>query len=159
MYLSIAVLVAIIYWFFDSSIHYFIYQEPKFELIPHEINELWMRITIILLILAFGIFADYSSNKILTKEKQLEAINIYNSMLKANQHILNNLLNQMILFKIEAENCQDFNPEILTLMDISLDEASELFKNLSEVEHITDTNIWASINPAEIRKNNKVFHH
>ncbi len=152
MYLSIAVLVAIIYWFLDSSIHYFIYQEAQFELIPDDINELWMRISIVILIVAFGIFADYSSNKILAKEKQLEAINIYNSMLKANQHILNNLLNQMLLYKIEAENCQDFNPEVLKLLDKSLDEASELFKNLSEVKDITQTNIWASIDPAEIYK-------
>ncbi len=117
-------------------------------------NKLLISLMLVLIfcIAIFGWYIVYSAKRKLVKEKQLEAINIYNSMLKANQHILNNLLNQMILFKIEAENCQDFNPEILILMDKSLDEASDLLKNLSEVEHITDSNIWASINPAEIYK-------
>lgn len=152
MYTTIAILIAIIYWFFDSSIHYFIFHEHEFELIPHDNNETWMRSTIIFLIIAFGVFADYSSKKILLKEKQLEALNIYKSMLKANQHIINNLLNQMLLYKIEAENCQDFNPEVLKLFDNSIYEASALFKNLSEIDNISYESILDSINPEELAR-------
>lgn len=152
MYLTLAVLIAIIFWFFDSSIHYFFYQESEFELLPSDYNELWMRLIIITLMILLGAFTDYFSNKILAKERQLEAINIYNSMLKANQHILNNLLNQMQLFKVEAENSQDFNPDILKLFDKSVYEASELLYNLSQIENITDENIWASISQTKFQK-------
>lgn len=107
-------------------------------------------LVLIFLIVIFAWFADYSSTKMLNKEKQLEALNIYNSMLKANQHIFNNLLNQMQLFEIEAENSQDFNPEILKIFNQSLDEAKDLFYKLSQVDKVTGKEIWASVDPAHI---------
>lgn len=68
-----AFFIAFIFWFFDASIHYFVYREPQFELIPNDFNELWMRIVIVLLLIIFGIFADYYSRKLLISQKQLEA--------------------------------------------------------------------------------------
>lgn len=150
MFSIAAFFIAFVFWFFDASIHYFVYGEPQFELIPDDFNELWMRIIIILLIILFGIFADYFSRKLLITQKQLEASRIYTSMLKASHHILNNLLNQMQFFKIEALKSKDFDQEVLTLYDNAIDEASELIERLSHVENITEENIWASIDPNNI---------
>ncbi len=150
MFSIVAFFIAFVFWFFDASIHYFVYMEPQFELIPDDFNELWMRIIIILLIILFGVFADYFSRKLLITQQQLEASRIYTSMLKASHHILNNLLNQMQYFKIEALRCKDFDQEILALYDDAIDEASELIEKLSHVENITEENIWASIDPNKI---------
>jgi uncharacterized membrane protein (DUF106 family) len=147
-YTIIAVGIAFVFWFLDASIHYYIYDEPNFEFIPDNFNELWMRTVIILLAILFGVYADSSIKKLLIKEKQLEAARVYNSMTCATQHILNNLLNQMQLFKIEALKSNDFDREIIKLYDNSINEATELIQKLSHVENITDENIWASVDPA-----------
>lgn len=149
-YFIAASILAILFWFFESLIHYYAFEESHFIFIPDDLNEIWMRITIVLLIILFGIYADSSTKKLLNKEKQLEAAHIYNSMVYANHHILNNLLNEFQLFKIEALRSNDFDENIITLFDDSINEAKLLIQRLSEVENITEENIWASIKPINV---------
>ena len=56
----------------------------------------------------------------------------------------------MQYFKIEALKSKDFDQEVLKLYDNAIDEASELIERLSQVENITEENIWASIDPNKI---------
>jgi hypothetical protein len=49
---------AAFYWLVDSYIHWFLFNEPEFELLPSDTNELWMRIAVFVLILCFGVYAD-----------------------------------------------------------------------------------------------------
>jgi hypothetical protein len=134
--------VAIIFWFFESAMHYFVHEEPQFEIIPSASNELWMRIVIVFLITLFGILSDSFTNKII--HKQMEVARTYNSMLHVSQHIMNNLLNQMELFKLEALKQEGFDQDVLKLYDNSINEASDLIKTLSKVEDISEGHIWAS---------------
>ena len=135
--------VAIIFWFFESAMHYFVHEEPQFEIIPSASNELWMRIIIVLLITLFGILSDYFTNKII--HKQMEVARTYNSMLHVSQHIMNNLLNQMELFKLEALKQEGFDQDVLKLYDNSINEASDLIETLSKVEDISEGHIWGSV--------------
>jgi len=48
--------LAFVYWFAESVIHRFVYAEQFFEVVPSDVNEFWMRLLIILLIVAFGFF-------------------------------------------------------------------------------------------------------
>lgn len=146
----ISIFIAFVFWFFDASVHYFVYGEEQFEYFPEDLNELWMRIVIIVLLILFGIFTDYYSRKLLITHKQLEASRIYTSMMHATHHILNNLLNQMQLFKLEAQKSKDFDKRVIALYDNAIDEASDLIKRLSQVENITEENIWASVDPKSI---------
>jgi hypothetical protein len=77
------------------------------------------------------------------KEKQ----EIYLSMTQAAHHILNNLLNQLQLFKLEAEKSQDFDKEILQLFDGVANEASGLIHQLSNVSQLTKESIKESVVP------------
>ena len=149
-YTIIALFISTLFWFSDSFIHYFIYNETEFEIIPSDLNELWMRTSIILLLIVFGSYIDYSISKLLKKERQLEAARIYKSMVFATHHILNNLLNQMQLVKIEASECKDFNPKTLELYDSTINEAKSLINKLSDIRSITDQDIVASIQPSKI---------
>jgi hypothetical protein len=142
-----ASIIAFVFWFLDASIHYFVYGESQLEFIPTDFNELWMRTVIVLLVILFGVYADSSTRKLLIKEKQLEATRIYDSMIYASQHILNNLLNQMLLFRMEALKSNDFDREIIKLYDNAIDEATNLIQRLSQVKNITGENIWASVDP------------
>ncbi len=71
-------------------------------------------------------------------------------MIHATHHILNNLLNQMQLFKIEASRSKDFNQDILKSYDIIVNQAIDLVNRLSSIENINDKNIWASVDPQNI---------
>lgn len=139
--------IGLAFWFADSAIHYFIYNELEFEFIPEDVDELWMRLVIVLLIFFLGIFADSYSKKLVIEEKQSEALDIYNSMLGATQHILNNLLNQTQLIKVEAMKSKDFNKEVIKSYDTAFNDALELIKKLSSVEDISANNIDMSVYP------------
>ena len=132
------IVLASIFWLFESSVHYLIFEESQFEIIPGELNELWMRIVIVLLIMIFGIVADFFIDRIV--HKQLEVAHTYSSMIYASRHILNNLLNQMQLFKLEALKTKDFDRDIIKLYDNSIIEASDLIDTLSKIEVIPDAN-------------------
>ena len=51
----LSLLLVIVFWLGDSFIHFALYREPTFQIIPREIDELWMRSVICLLILSLGI--------------------------------------------------------------------------------------------------------
>ena len=144
-----AIVIAMIFWNFDSALHYFAYKEPTFDFIPDDFNELWMRLVIVVLIVLLGVYADRSARKQLIQEKQQVALNTYNSMIHATHHILNNLLNQMQLFEMEALKSTDFNPDIIRMYDQSMDEAKSLIEKLSRVEDISEDNIRASVDPGQ----------
>ncbi len=143
----IACIIAFLIWSAESALHYFVYNEPQFEFFPDAAHELVMRSVIVILIVLFGIFADSFSRNMLVKQQQTEAARIYRSMLSATHHILNNLLHQMELFKMEALNSKDFDQDIIKLYDQVVNEASDLVKRLSDVENITEGDIWASVDP------------
>jgi hypothetical protein len=44
---------------------------------------------------------------------EIEKLKVYRSMLKAMNHILNNFLHKMLLFKLTAEETEGFDPEVL----------------------------------------------
>ena len=129
------------FWLFDSSVHYFIYGEAEFEFLPSEFDDLWMRTLIIALIILFGVFADYLTNNISSKDKMLELTCVYNDLLHVNLDVLKNQLGQMMLFKMEAQRCRDFDPEIIRLYDNAIAEINELVNSLTRVVDETDSEI------------------
>jgi hypothetical protein len=144
-----ALLLAVSFWFFDSLVHFFIYGESNFELIPAEFNELWMRTAIIVLMVLFGIFADYFTNHISSRDKLLELTGVYNDLLHSNLDVLSNQLEQMKLFRMEAHQSKDFNAEIIALFDNSIAEISELVESLTRVTDVTDTQIKEQLHARE----------
>jgi len=135
----IAFVVASIFWVLESLIHHLIFNEPQFEIIPSEMNELWMRTVIVVLIIFYGVYVDFSIEKIL--HKQLEVAHMYSSITNTSHHILNNLINQMQLFKLEAKRCSDFDKNIIHLYDKEIKEASKLADTLSNISNLPDSKI------------------
>jgi hypothetical protein len=145
-----SIMIAAVFWSFDSALHYIIYNEAHFKIIPDDFNELWMRLVIVCLIVLFGIYADAVTKKRMIQEKQLAALKTYNSMIYATHHILNNLLNQMQLFRITALRSSDFDRDIIRLYDNAIDEAKDLVGRLSRIENITEEDILASVDPGKL---------
>ncbi len=82
-----------------------------------------------------------------TQTVELEKIKIYKAMLRSAHHVLNNFLNQMQLFKFEAQNNPDFNPEILNLYDQIMKDASMQIEALGSIERIDEVSILDSVAP------------
>lgn len=69
-----AVIVSVIFWLMDTVADRFFHQEDGYEFIPSEINELWMRLTIVLLFIGFGFYDDKQTKSLLKKEAEKLAI-------------------------------------------------------------------------------------
>ena len=68
----LGIALAIIYWIIEALIHIFVLSESSFlqQLIPHDINEVWMRSFASLLIISFGYYAHLQMNKIIKANKE-----------------------------------------------------------------------------------------
>jgi len=141
----VVLIVVVIYWVVESALHKFIFVDNHFDLIPTDANELWMRGLVVATIILFGGYVEYHMRRV--REKEKEKTDIYMAMLRSSNHILNNFLNQMQIMKIEAEQCQGFNEDILAVYDIIAGEASELIRDLEKIPSITKEDILATVAP------------
>ncbi len=137
-FLKFSIPLALAYWFFDSAVHYLAYGELEFEFIPSDFNEFWMRTVIFILLLAFGVFADYHTNKIV--EKDAEKHGVYMAMLGVTRHILNNFSNKIVLFRSETEDSKAFNIDILKIYDQVMDDTIAQIKNLEDMKRVQQEN-------------------
>ncbi|MEN9461496.1 MAG: hypothetical protein RIS84_1516, partial [Pseudomonadota bacterium] len=78
-------------------------------------------------------------------EQEAEKKEIFVATVAVMQHILNNFLNQMALFKLEAEECEHFDRTVLDLYDEVIDEADSQIKKLSAVHTLTQQEIKDSV--------------
>lgn len=81
------------------------------------------------------------------KTVELEKIKIYRAMMASTHHILNNFLNQMQLFKMTADRTPGFSPEILSLYEQIISEASRQIEDLGNITSISESEIENSIIP------------
>ncbi len=125
--------IALLFWFFDAVVHYADYNELGFEVIPSDTNELWMRCVIVVLIVAFGVFADY--------RRGFEKEDVYRAMLSATHHILDNFLQKTLWFRSELEDSKDVNEDILKLYDQMIKETAAQIRNLDNIQELNKRNI------------------
>lgn len=104
-----------------------------------------MRIVIVVLLILFGLYADYQTKSILQKEKEKRIL--FNATVSSTQHIVFNLLNQMQFYKIEADKSNVFDEEVNTLYEQTMKEGKELVDKLSAVDELTEENIIKSVYP------------
>ncbi|MDH5180561.1 MAG: hypothetical protein OEZ39_06025 [Gammaproteobacteria bacterium] len=143
-FLILGILLAVIFWMTDTLVHHIFFDE-KLELIPNTINELWMRTTIIVLLIIFGAYVDHH-NRILLSQEQ-EKLQIYKATVHSTQHILNNLLNQMQLIRLEMENPGQYKEELKKTFESCFKEGKSLVERLSTVNALTPEEIIRSVNP------------
>ena len=68
----LGIALAIIYWNIEALIHVIAFAESSFlqQLIPNEINEVWMRSFTTILIISFGYYAHLQVNKIIKSNNE-----------------------------------------------------------------------------------------
>jgi len=138
-------ILGVIYWLFDSVIHKLAFGEEEFEFIPGDVNELWMRTLIVTLIIIFGFYIDFSTKKLIEKEQ--EKLEVYQSTVLAVQHVLNNYLHKMQIFKSKMKKCDNISEHDVDAFNELIKEATENIKKLSSVTKLNAENIIDSVNP------------
>lgn len=145
--LSSPLKIALIYGFF--GVLWIFFSDRLLEMLstnPQMLNQLqtfkgWIYVLVTMILLYLLIRADYQ--KMLEQEQEKKQIFI--ATVAVMQHILNNFLNQMSLFKMEAEECEHFDRTVLALYDEVIDEADSQIKKLSTVHTLTQEEIENAI--------------
>jgi len=137
--------LALLYWIAESVVHRYIYAEDFFELVPSDLNEIWMRVLIIILLVGFGVFADNRAATIRNKER--EKREVFLATVRSTQHILNNLLNQMQLAFFELDERHEFESDTRKLLKRSIREGKEQVERLSAVTEMRSESIEKSVKP------------
>ena len=103
---------------------------------------------LILPLLVFLIFviADFLHRQ-KTQKIEAEKIKIYKAMLSSTHHVLNNFLNQMQIFKVEAEQSAGFDSEILDYYKKIIADTSLQLDALGSITDINEQSIHASVSP------------
>ena len=81
------------------------------------------------------------------QKQEQEKRDIFHATVKAAHHILNNFLNQMMLFKMEAEDSDDFGEDVLAVFDEVMLEAKTQIQKLDSISDLTKEKIEQSIVP------------
>ena len=84
------------------------------------------------------------SNATIRAQEQ-EKVQVYDTTLSGMHHILNNFLNQMMIFRLEAEQSEDFDPEVLAYYDGVIGEAKGQISRLDSVADVTAESIREAI--------------
>ncbi|MDH5446256.1 MAG: hypothetical protein OEY52_11925 [Gammaproteobacteria bacterium] len=143
-YFVLTLLMSIVYWILDSGIHWLIYSE-ELNFFPTEANELWMRSLIITLLCSLGFYADYKTKQLLQKEQ--EKTQVFKATVQSTQHILNNLLNQVLCIQVQLEEKDLLDKDIEQQIKNILHTGTEQVHALSEVKNVSEQSIKQSIAP------------
>ncbi len=103
----------------------------------------WLYVIVTTALLYLLIVRDYKR----TLEQEQEKRDIFHATVKAAHHILHNFLNQMMLFKLEAEDSVDFGEDVLALFDEVMAEATTQIGKLSTITDLTKERIEQTIIP------------
>jgi PAS domain S-box-containing protein len=88
------------------------------------------------------------SNEVLSSALQkMEKENIFHATVQSTQHILNNLLNQLSLVKMEIDRQPSFDKDVALKFEAMKKQASNLVKQLSSVQEIDEQKIKDSVYP------------
>ena len=138
-------ILAVLWWPFESFIHYYIFHESSFDLLPTDTNELWMRSLVFVMLVCLGVYADRQTGKIVAKEQQKR--DIYLATVSSTQHILNNLINQLQICLYPKDENHGIDEETAKLLRQSLQESRDQVVRLSSISELDDDTIRQSVQP------------
>ena len=130
----ISIISAAIVWCGESLVHYVILENgDSFELLPTDLNELWMRLVICGQIIIFGAFAQrYANRKINLAEEKMRTLNA--TMNTVHDRVGNSLAGiKLLLSDTNGLSDQERNQKLITLVD-------EIFTNLRSISDLEEIN-------------------
>ncbi len=147
-YLILGLLLALSFWLIDTLLHFlFIGNELGVALLPPDLNEIWMRSIIAVMLIGFGFFVDRRTQREQQRVMQIKSLEIYRTTFFASQRVLDNLLNQIDHLQQQALTYQGFDQELLARINLIVDDARALLIRFSNAEKTA-----ASLFPSQVDK-------
>jgi predicted negative regulator of RcsB-dependent stress response len=138
-YITIAVLIAAISWMAESLIHFFIYGEERFEVIPADFNEFCMRTLIAILIIGFGIYIAYRTTK--QTEEIERGKRRYKETVKETNNKFSDFIEKVQNYDLEVRKTRSMDKDILNSFTDTIHEAKDQLAKLENAGDITAQNI------------------
>ncbi len=108
----------------------------------YEIDEIFIGALVFLIFFVADVILWHRDQKV-----EMEKVKIYKAMIASSHHILNNFLNQMLIFKMTAEETPGFDQNILKLYDEIINDAKQQLEALSSIGEVSQEAIEKSIKP------------
>ncbi len=139
-----------VFWLFDSTVHFLFYGDETLELFPRDPDELWMRTMIVALIVGFSVFAYHTSKTMLRIERErteqtrvaeglrheVEIEKAKAEAVRETVHIVhdivNNFLNNLVFFRMQAEKSEAIPEESLASLDTLISATADRINQLAE---------------------------
>ena len=112
----------------------------EFEAI--ELDEIFIPLGLFLLFAFIDLFHRHRVQRV-----EIEKQKVYEAMLSSSNHVLNNLINQMQLFRFYAEETEGFPKDALRIYDETIEEASAKIKAMANVTKVDEEEISLSVHP------------
>ncbi|MCK5648758.1 MAG: hypothetical protein KAI22_07745 [Gammaproteobacteria bacterium] len=147
----ISILTAVIIWFGESLVHFFILDQRRtFELLPNDLNELWMRAIICGLIIIFGIYSQIHSNK--KMDLEAEKMRTLKATMNTVHDLVGNSLAGIKLLLGEPNKNNIVDKETHKKLIKLIDETFSSLRDISNIEEINEKQFHNEIYHLEINK-------
>lgn len=140
---AVGLIAALTLWVITVSLHLDLFETFASCLQQHEsteADEVVFPVAIFYIFLMIDLIRRHQNSRI-----EIEKLKVYRSTLKAMNHILNNFLQKMLLFKLAAEETRGFDPEVLKRYDTIIDEATTQIDALECITKPDEENILKTI--------------
>ena len=135
-FFTLSILVSVLFWFIESLIHFYIFNEPAFEWIPADRNELWMRSLVCALLIVVGYFAERHVR--IREAVHAEKLRTLKATVNTVQDLVGNSLNSLQLICIELESGGVPDKKTLQQIQKMVNESSDKLKKLSEITEVIE---------------------
>ena len=144
-YMALGIALGVIVWILESTFLWLFFgkSNESITLLPRGYGELVLRSILSISFPFFGMLVDLLNAEAALKEIQKKAT--FRVSLSASNHIVNNFLNQMQLFRFEIENNGNGKPSQGDTYDAIVDEAVCMIKKLEQLPDISEKSVQDAI--------------
>lgn len=115
------------------------------RLLPPDPHDRIMFLVVSAMLIFLGFCADRNTRLLIAHEK--EKRKVFSSAVAASQHILNNFLNNILYFQMQARDSGALDEKTLELLDTVIHDAASQLKKLGEISEISEESIRETIYP------------
>ena len=135
-FFTLSLIGAVFFWFAESLIHYFVFGEADFEVLPHDANEFWMRSLVCGLMIVIGYLAERHVRD--REEIHAEKLRTLKATMNTVQDMVGNSLNSLQLICIELESGKIPDEKSLHQIQKMVTQSSDKLKKLAEITEVIE---------------------
>lgn len=139
--LLFSISLAIMVWLGESLMHYLVFNHGHpFEIMPHDYNELWMRVLLCSVIIAFGIYSQKQTHKKMAVEQ--EKLRTLKATMHTVEDSVGNALISMKYILSDALNNQQITQETESNLIQLIDDTISQLREISNLDVVNEKRFY-----------------